>query len=285
MPTNEIKEFFYQLSFITSVSGNLLGLEYPKPFSMNSVRETKALLFVIFTGIFMIILNFNKKINLDFSTKIIISTFFISSVIFFQTGLMRTDTPHIKAASGLYMFIFYFGILYLVFYKLQNAKIINLIKEHLSKYIFIIFFCFFSIWYFNILNISNIINFKSSVRNLIMTKDDLYLNDQYKSFVNYYSKITKNDECVQILSDDIILPYLLKKPSCTQFFIPGHILIGWNENKFIDQIKKSKSKFILYSSPFVWINNKKNMPNVVSFIKSNYHLYNDYMGWQIYKKN
>ena len=118
-----------------------------------------------------------------------------------------------------------------------------------------------------------------------MTKDDLYLNDQYKSFVNYYSKITKNDECVQILSDDIILPYLLKKPSCTQFFIPGHILIGWNENKFIDQIKKSKSKFILYSSPFVWINNKKNMPNVVSFIKSNYHLYNDYMGWQIYKKN
>ena len=32
------------------------------------------------------------------------------------------------------------------------------------------------------------------------------------------------------------------------------------------------------------IGNKNNMPNVVSFIKNNYYLYNNYMGWHIYKK-
>jgi hypothetical protein len=65
----------------------------------------------------------------------------------------------------------------------------------------------------------------------------------------------------------------------------AHILSGWNEDKFINQIKKSNSEFILYSSSLVMIGNKKNMPNVISFIKSNYYFYNNYNGWHIYKKN
>ena len=87
-----------------------------------------------------------------------------------------------------------------------------------------------------------------------------------------------------ILSDDISLPYLLKKPSCTQFFIPAHILIGWNENKFIDQMNKSNPNFILYSSPITMLTNKKNMPKVDLFIKNNYYLFRDFMGWKIYEK-
>ena len=119
----------------------------------------------------------------------------------------------------------------------------------------------------------------------IYAADSKFLSDKYKIFVKYYSKLSKDDDCIQILSDDIALPYFLKKPSCTQFFIPAHILIDWNEDKFINQIQKSNSQFILYSSPLIWLNNKDNMPNVVSFIKSNYYLYNNFMGWHIYKKN
>ena len=68
-------------------------------------------------------------------------------------------------------------------------------------------------------------------------------------------------------------------------FIPAHILIGWNEDKFIEQINKSKPNFILYASPIKWLNNKKNMPNVDLYIKNNYNLYNDFKGWKIYEKN
>ena len=107
----------------------------------------------------------------------------------------------------------------------------------------------------------------------------------YEVFLKYYSEVTREDNCVQVLSDDISLPYFLKKPSCTQFFIPAHILSGWNEDKFITQIKQSNSDFILYSSSLLWLSNKENMPNVVSFIKDNYYFYNNYMGWHIYKKN
>jgi hypothetical protein len=87
------------------------------------------------------------------------------------------------------------------------------------------------------------------------------------------------------LSEDISLPYLLKKPSCTQFFIPAHILTGWNENKFIDQMNKTNPNFILYSSPITILTNKKNMPKVDLFIKNNYYLFRDFMGWKIYEKN
>ena len=155
----------------------------------------------------------------------------------------------------------------------------------MPNYILIMFVGFFLISNLNILNISNIFNFKKNIHTLIYAEDKLFLNNDYKKFLKYYSEISKNDECVQILSDDVSLPYLLKKPSCTQFMMSAHILSGWNEDKFINQIKQSNSQFILYSSSLVMIGNKNNMPNVVSFIKNNYYLYNNYMGWHIYKKN
>ena len=145
--------------------------------------------------------------------------------------------------------------------------------------------CFFVIINTEMINLSNVFNFKNNIFALINAEDERFLSDEYKDFLKYYSDLSSEDNCAQVLSDDIALPYLLKKPSCTQFFIPGHILSDWNEDKFIAQIKQSNSQYILYTSPLLWLDNKKNMPNVVSFIKKNYHLYIDYMGWHIYKKN
>jgi len=198
---------------------------------------------------------------------------------------MRTDASHIKYSSGSYMFILYFSLLFFLFYKSQNTKINILFKKISSNFIFISLFCFFSIINIKVLDISNIFNIKDNISGLVYASDKKFLSDEYIKFLEYYSEISKKDECVQVLSDDVILPYLLKKPSCTQFMMSAHILSGWNEDKFINQIKKSNSEFILYSSSLVMIGNKKNMPNVISFIKSNYYFYNNYKGWHIYKKN
>jgi hypothetical protein len=283
-PIEEVKEFFYQIKFITNISGYLLGLEYPQPFSSHSSRETRALLLIIFAGIFVVILSFNKKLNLNFSSKIIISIFFVSSIIFFQSSIMRTDAPHIKYSSGSYMFILYFSILFFLFYKSQNTKIIIIFKKISSNFILISLICFFSILNVKILNLTNIPNIKNNISGLIHAEDKKFLSDRYRVFLKYYSKVSKNDNCVQVLSDDIALPYLLNKPSCTQFFIPAHILSGWSEDKFITQIKESNSQFILYSSPISMLNNKDNMPNVRTFIMKNYYLYENFDGWKVYKK-
>lgn len=196
---------------------------------------------------------------------------------------MRTDTPHIKVSSGPYMFILYFSVFYFLFQKLTNKKITFFINKIFSNYILISLICFLTIINVKIINFSNLFN--NNISTLVYAEDKAFLNEKYKGFLKYYTDVSREDDCVQVLSDDIALPYLLKKPSCTQFFIPAHILSGWNEDKFITQIKQSNPQFILYSSSLLWLNNKKNMPSVISFIQSNYHLYNNYMGWSIYKKN
>ena len=43
-------------------------------------------------------------ININYDTKITLIFLFISAIIFFNSALMRTDTPHIKYSSGLYKY-------------------------------------------------------------------------------------------------------------------------------------------------------------------------------------
>ena len=203
---------------------------------------------------------------------------------------MRTDAPHLKSSSGSYMYVFYFCILYFIFYKLQNTRFIIFFKNFFLNKMFFVYFLitlisFLSISKFKIENIPHIFNLKKNIYTLLHAKDELFLTEDYGEFLKYYSEISKDDKCVQVLSDDIALPFLLKKPSCTQFFIPAHILIGWNENKFIDQMNQSNPKFILYSSPITMLTNKKNMPKVDLFIKNNYYLFREFNGWIIYEKN
>ena len=137
---------------------------------------------------------------------------------------------------------------------------------------FVIITSFIFIINLEIKNILKILDFKSNANSLINANDEEYLTNSYREFINYYAKISSEDNCVQVLTDDVSLPYLLKKPSCTQFYNPALILSGWNEKKFIDQIYKSKPSFILYSSPINILLNKNNMPNVNFFINNNYHL-------------
>ena len=289
IPSNEIKEFFYQFYFIVSTSDYLLGLEYPTPFSEGSSRATKALILIAISGIFLIIINFKKKIDINYETKIIILFLFLSSIIFFNSSLMRSDTPHIKYTSGNYMIVFYFCVLFFFSTKLKNNKVIIffndlLLKKKISFYLIILTLSFFTIIKSNIKNITNIINIKNDINYLLHAKNDVFITNEYKEFYKYFAEISKDDLCVQILSDDIVLPYLLKKPSCTQFFFPSYILTNWNENKFIEQLNKSKPNFILYSSPLMGVTKKENMPNVDFFIKNNYYLFNDFKGRLIYKK-
>ena len=288
-PQEEIKELFIQLKFIYSTHDYLLGIEYPRPFSEHSVRGTRALLLIIISGVYLIILNFNKKINLNYETKIIICFLFISSIIFFKSGLMRTDTPHIKYSSGSYLLVFYFSTLYFIFYQLQYTRFHSALKSFYHKFktfflTFIIITSFIFIINLEIKNILKILDFKSNANSLINANDEEYLTDSYREFINYYAKISSEDNCIQVLTDDVSLPYLLKKPSCTQFYNPALILSGWNEKKFIDQIYKSSPNIILFKSPSNILFNPLNMPLTLKYVEEKYSFYENYNGYIFYKR-
>ena len=156
-PKNEFKELINQYFFILNISDYLLGIEYPEPFSYKSTRYTKALLILIFAGVFLVNYIFSKKKNESLQSKFLLFFLFVSSIIFFKSGLMRSDTPHIKYTSGIYTFLIFFFISY------HLIKITNKIKV-LNK-----FFIFFENRKFFLI-ISSLICFLEVVRSGVSTR-------------------------------------------------------------------------------------------------------------------
>ena len=78
---------------------------------------------------------------------------------------------------------------------------------------------------------------------------------------------------------------MLNKPTCTQFYVNSHIINGLTEKKFINQLKKSKPEYIVYTSEINWFKERNNAPNAEKYILNNYYLFNKFKYWQIYKKN
>ena len=286
VPLMEINEFFFQFKFLTNISDYLLGLEYPKPFTDKSTRHTKALLFIIVSGIFLINFLLNKKLLINSKTKITLLFIFISSILLFKSGLMRSDGPHIKYSSGFYMFLIYFSMTYFFHSIISKIDLCNkiLLKKNFNYFVLILL-CFFTILNNNALNINNIISGGKNIFYLTKVNDEKLLNENYSFFIKRFKQISGIDNCVQQFTDDNALPYFIKKPTCTQFYVNSHIIGGWTENKFIEQLKESRPSFIVYSSNINWFKDRKNAPKADNFIISNYSLYEKIDSWEIYKIN
>jgi len=289
LPIDEIMEFSFQFSFITSVSDYLLGIEYPQPFSNKSTRYTKALIFIIISGIFVINFLFNKDLKINYRTKVFLIFAFISSIILFKSGLMRSDGPHIKYSSGFYMLIIFFSLTYCVFLYLQKKEFFNrlenLIFEKKIVFILMLSFSFLVIQSENIFNIKNVFNFNKNIFSLTKSPDNQFLSKKYLTFISEFKKISEKDSCVQQFTDDNALPYFLNKPTCTQFYYNAHIISNWTEDKFLEQLKEASPSFIVYRSNINWFKNLNNAPKADKFILDNYSLFKKIYDWEVYKIN
>ena len=298
MPSDEMKEFFFQIQVIYSNTYEyFLGIEYRKPFSLQSGRWTKALILIYISSLMLISFNLSKKYHVDYRAKIFVSLIFISGIFVFKSALMRSNPVHIKYSSGLYTLTFIFLFILFVFQRLESTKkISNLIQALNKKTIsiiipsfFLIFSSFFILGMFNSDDqvkkkdkIKNFLNFKKNISNFIKTEDEVYIKNDTKLVLEYYKKLSQNDKCVQIFSDDIVFTYFLKKKSCTQFFIPPLIIKGSTEEKFINQLKKSSPSIILYKSTTKILSNP-NMPNALKYINKKYNFFSNYNGYIFYK--
>jgi len=287
---NEIVEALNQVRFIYSIAPYLLGLQYIKPFTLSFIDWWSIpYIFFILNFILVISLNFQKKLNVNHETKTIISFLLICSIILFQPALTRSSDKHIIYSLGTVLYLFYFCFLYFLFTFLRSSKFLSQILLIIfDKKIFFLFFLFFmfSLFVFRF-NFNKIKNFPDSIKNfnqLLHSKDESYLSDDYKSFVMLYEKLSKKDNCIQSLYDDFSLPYLLKKPSCTKYYASTHIINGWTDNLFIQEFKQNMPTYLLYDGPYTFLTNKKNMKIVDQFINDNYIFYQNFKNWIIYVK-
>ena len=290
----ELKEFFNITLSVYYTVDYYNGLIFPTPFLSGDARSTRALLFSICAGILVIILNFNKSTRLNYNNKTLFLFLFVASILVFKTALSRSDTPHIKVALGFNLFLIYSTVLYFLFSYIENK---NKIKSLIDKFIdnskknyinlFVVFFLLcMTIFKTNIVNIKNISNSLSNINNFINYKDEKYLSPNYKQLVSYYKNLIKSEKCVQILTNEASLPYLLDKPTCTQYYFMYPIGAVNLQKKFINQLKSSKPKIILYNSEITtWNFSAKHAPLLFNYINQNYSFYSKFKYWTFYKIN
>ena len=159
-----------------------------------------------------------------------------------------------------------------------------LLKKNFNYFVLILL-CFFTILNNNAINIKNVISGGKNIFYLTKVNDEKLLNENYSFFIKRFKQISVIDNCVQQFTDDNALPYFIKKPTCTQFYVNSHIIGGWTENKFIEQLKESRPNFIVYSSNINWFKDRKNATKADNFITSNYSLYEKIDSWEVYKIN
>ncbi len=288
LPKNEIIEFFNQYYFIINISDYLIGLEFPKPFTDGSTRHSKALLFIIISGIFVINYIFSNFSKESINSKFLVLFLFISSIVFFKSGLTRSDGPHIKYTSGIYTLNIFFFISYYLIDFLNKKKIFNKFFNFFDKPKFLYGFSLFifSLFFFqnNFSNLVNITNFNKNFYMLTKIEDSEFLTSDYKNFLKIYKNLTINEKCVQQFTDDNAIPYLVNKPTCTKFYVNAHIISNWTEKEFIEELKNTSPNYIIYSSEINWFKERNNAPIADKFISKNYALYENLSPWIIFKK-
>jgi len=170
-------------------------LIFPTPFISQDSRSIKALLLFLITG-FFIITAINKAENYNLKFLLVISMLFMISIIYFKYGLSRSDSGHIRGATG-FLYIPFFSFLFLKLIKLFPNKKINISKKInliFNSLLIIIFFSTILInKKFERKSISNFISSKENILKLFRYSDESYISEDYQKLVSYYNDLSKPD--------------------------------------------------------------------------------------------
>ena len=283
-PKNEVIDFLKNTFYIVSKANKYNSFSYPSPLFGGDGRATKTLVFFSYSGLLLMLIVLKKKILISNLLKLFLIFLFLASLISFLFGLGCPDSYHIVNSTGLLMFNLIFYHLFLIFNFLHNKIIFKKNFFLLSLILLLTLFFFKEI---NLKKINNVLIVKENITNLFLENDDKFLNEKNLNYLNlivYYDKLLDNGECVQVFSDETIIPYLLKRKTCTKYFF-YHTLVDENiQVDFINELKKNMPRFILYKSDlFTFFEFFKRLKTVDDFITKNYVFYDTFEYWTFYK--
>ena len=294
IPSNEILAFFENTKSIFSTISYIDGFIYPTPFISKDARATRALLLIIITGILLIILNFNKNINIRSETKIFFSFLYFISILIFGSAIVRADSPHIKSSSGLMLFLLSSVLLYFILKILKNLKANSVFSKKLfftfKKNYFLILLTFVLINFTLIpsysINFKKILSSFNEIERLLSRGNENYLTSSQIEMIEYFNKLTKNEKCVQIFTNESAIPYFLNKPTCSKYYSMTMAADERSQKQFVKDLKINKPKIILFESEENLFNDTKyRLPIVLKYIKSNYSFHSKFKFWTFVKIN
>ena len=297
-----IEEFYSLIENFFLIAGNIdlaHAQNYPTPFfsigEQHGTRATRGLLFQILAGILILKNTIFTKDNFPRNYKILLLFIFFLCLIVYKNALGRSDSHHIKMSTDIQLIIIIFFLLKFLLNNFET-KFKNYRYKTLLLNMIPILLCFV-IFFNNFLDIKtfkNIFSAKERLLYYIKLPDDEFIKtgfsnpEHLKKFLVRFNELNKGEKCVQNFTSDLILPYLLKKPSCTKYFASYLALSKGAQLKNIEEIAANSPIYIIYESPGYTFDNiptYKRLKLVDAYIKSNYVIYDSFNGYTIYKKN
>ena len=287
LPKYELYQFVKNTKLILSTIDYIQGLIFPTPFLSQDTRSTKALLLFLITG-FLIIreISYLKKENKSF--LLAMSFLFIISILYFKYGLSRSDGGHIKIASG-FVYIPLFSILY---YKIINFTFTqkNFFSKNLKKINFVLLIVFFLSIFINKKyedkNYNNLFSFKKNVSTLINYSDNEFINKDYQNFIKQYKNLSAKDNCVMVFTNEVAMPYLLKKPSCSKYYLMYTASPISIQKDLIKDLIDKNPVYLIYRSELDKYGHVGNRLRLLdNFINEQYSFFKKINYWEVYKKD
>ena len=285
---DELVSFFQNASTIVLSMDYLHGVMYPEPFfsigeNKNGMRATRGLMLQLTAGLFVVYHFINKKENLSNGGKIFFVFLFFLSFIMYKNALGRSDSYHIRMSNDLPILINSFFIINFLIKKIETKYDL---KELSNQKIILFLFIFLTWLYFDKINLKNIKDYNLKVNKLINLQDNHYIDKNRNDFIDLYKVLSSNDKCFQNFTDDLILLYLIKKPSCTKFVAswlasPNHL-----QDNYIKSLKETKPNFIVYKSAYFGVDGilmPDRLKKVNSYILDNYEFYKIINTYEILK--
>jgi len=214
---DEFNHFIINTLSVYKEMNYLHGIIHPAPFSEdpNSYRASKTLILIIFCLLISLSLFFKSSKEYSSQLKIILLFFSIISFFSYIYALSRSDGPHIKHIFGYPLMFFSIYLSYLLIQFLSNR--IKNIPKFINYFFLILFFGFLS---FKILDIKfeKIKNYNDRFQVYSYLPDEHFLREDEAIFVNKAKKIVNKYDCIQLVTNDAVFLYLLKKKSCTKYY-------------------------------------------------------------------
>ena len=162
-----------------------------------------------------------------------------------------------------------------------DKKFINQTKS--INLIFLLGVFFLCTLKFN-LNFQNIKSFNYRLNNYVNLEDTFFLEKNEINLINKFSKFIKDEQCIQLYSNDVAILYLLRKKSCSKFYFTWSVGSKENQEILISELKENN--YIIAGGPsFNWdmpINKK--LPLYAEYIAQNYDLVSEIDIYKILKK-
>ena len=280
---DEFNYFISNTISIYSYISYIHGIIHPTPFGdhPDSYRATKTLLSIVLISILTINLFFidNEKYYSGFKFFFVFLCFV--SIFSYVYVVGRSDGSHIKHIFGYpIIFLSIFSLYFLLFFLDKRVKIFNLkFKNYFLVFISVIFF-----YSFYEINFKRIKNYPIKFIEYINLNDTNFINNQEINFVNKVGTLLTNENCVQLFSHDAALHYLLKKKSCTKYYLIWSVGSIPDQNNFISEL--DDTKFIISrGAKFNWLAPlEERLYLVNNYILKNFEVIDTIENWDILKR-